>query len=477
MSTNGIEVISEADNKFFVSAHSVAFLNIEEGAIGASLPFLFLDDGELSIPALAWARSRMRDETLSSVTLEKDIEAVGHLYDYYVWRYRGEVLTVKEFRLLIKYFHEDRRYGIPALGWPPVTPDTAKYDERAVKNFSRWCAENYGFIDINPDEVKCDSELTAKERHTKTAREEYRKNWDLLYHIRSTGNPTGCLKERQFNTADRKSKSRKHGYKNFPPDKVWRFINNATCARDKLYYLLMFFGGTRISEPLHLFATDVSLTVDGSAKVILAHPQFGSYSWQGIDQRKKHGTRAAFLAERYGLGPRNLLARKHPMRAGWKGMAFDNGQRQETEIIWIDERAGHEFAKAHIEYMSTVRSKVPDTHPYYFVNQEGASDLYGAPLKRSNINKSFYRTTKRIGLVPGQPGTSPHSSRHFTGWYGANILKIPLEYMQKILRHEQIESTEVYYKLTQETVKKELKQGLERIAAANSVINLLGIEK
>ena len=453
----------EVENTPGVSAHTVVEIPILEGAIGMSLPFLFIDNGVLSMAALAWARARMLNDTRSPVTLTKGVEAVGRFYDFYVCRHAGEALTEQEFRLLLEQFYEARKHGFPPLGWKTIQIDTAKDDVRAVSEFSKWCSENYGFVDINPNELNPMSELSSKERYTHNAIAEHRKNWDLLYHLRNPAHSKkDFAKKRAFNPDGGKRKAGTRSVKNFPPDKVWPFIQSATCVRDKLYFLLMFFGATRISEPLHLFATDVSILPDGTAKVVLAHPQFGVYFWTGIDKRTRVGSRAAFLAERYAMGARNLLGAKHPLRAGWKGMALYDGKLKQSEVIWLDPKAGQEFARLHIEYMSTVRSKVPDVHPFYFINEKGDNGVYGAPLKLSNISKSFYRNVERIGLTPGEPGIAPHGSRHFCGFYGANVLQISIELMQRILRHEQSSSTEVYYRITDETARKEIQKSHEQ---------------
>lgn len=435
-----------------------------EGALGSSLPFLLLEDGEVSYLALAWARHKMLDAEVGTASLSKAVAAVGRFYDYYMVERQGSALAANELRLLLKQFFEARRFGADALGWEPVKAGTAADDVRAVSEFTEWCSENFGHVAVNPRERVMLAHLNLAEQMTLALSATLRKKWDFLYHLApARAEANGAVTMRPFAPGKGRSKRTTGLQKHYPPEKAWATIASTPRTRDKLYLLLLFFGGVRISEPLHLFASDVSVQADGTARVVFGHPQDGAYLWIGRDGKRQRGRRATFLAERYGFGPRNLLGETHPLHAGWKGMMQDDPSRSESVVHWLRDDASRLFARLHAEYMRTVRSRIPDMHPYYFVN-ERADESYGGPLKHSNVSKGFTRAAVRVGLSAADDGVNPHGARHFYGYYCASVLRLPVETTQRLMHHESIQSTELYYALSGEAVRTELLRAQARQA-------------
>ena len=446
----------------FRSAHSIVQVPISEGPPGLSLPFLFLQDGELSLLALAWARHRMLDAGSGSASIAKAVAALGRFYDFYLLEHKAAPLAPEQLQLLLKQFYEARRFGLPSLGWQPVKVPTAAGDVRAVSDFTQWCADNFGHVPANPRETTLVGSMSLAEQRAHELKLEARKNWDMLHHLTpATQGGQGIVTQRAFRPGSGKSQRSVGDLKHFPPDKVWPMLTGATSLRDKLYLLLLFFGGLRISEPLHLFAADVSVRTDGVAKVVLGHPQDGAFDWLGRDGKKHRGNRAGFLQERYGMGSRNLLPENHPLHAGWKGMMADDGKRSESVVHWLREDAGRLFAKLHAEYIRTVRAKLPDAHPYYFVSEKDG-DSYGKPLKLSNVSKTFMRLAQRVGLSSKTPGVNPHGARHFYGFYCASVLRLPLETTQRLMHHQSAMSTSTYYALSADAVRRELLEAQAR---------------
>lgn len=444
--------------------HSIANIPVLEGSLGSSLPFLFLEDGELSYLTLAWVRQKMLNEGAGPSTVAKAVSAIGRFYDFYKLEKGGVLLSPNEFTLTLSQFYEARRFGLASTGWTPVKQATAANDVRAVSEFTEWCANNFGHAAANPREKILVSSLNLPEQRAFNAKLAGSKRWNPLFHLTpSTQEGQGVMVRRAFTPSQGKRSKATNGQKYFPPEKVWPFIGATPSIRDKLYFLLLFFGGLRISEPLHLFATDVSIRPDGTARVILGHPQDGTYKWLGADKKQHTGNRATFLAERYGLGARNLLAENDPLHAGWKGMAFDDPNRSEGEVHWLREDASQLFARLHSEYIRAVRSKLKDVHPYYFVNERDGP-TYGLPLKASNISKAFNRAADRISLSTRLAGVNPHGGRHFYGYYCASILRLPIETTQKVMHHQSMLSTEVYYALSGEAVRSEMMSAQARLA-------------
>lgn len=435
--------------------HSVVDLPIVEGAIGSTLPFLFLKDGELSIFSLAWARAQSVERAWSPGALHKAVTAVGLFYDFYVIEKQQRPLHPDELFQLVKEFYEARRFGLSSLGWRPVRFKTASDDVRFVSRFTEWCSKNLGLLPVNPVERESLSSLNLGDQRRAFDRFQHRKGWDKLFHLHpSTDEGRGVVEEHRFRPIGRRPRALA-GKKHFPPDKVMSLIRATPSVRDKLYLLLLVFGGLRASEPLHLFVTDVRIKPDGVAEVVLGHPETGFYQWVDSVKGKQRGNRASFLAERYFLGPRNRLAFRHPLYAGWKGMALDNGQRHESVVNWLIEDAGRLFARLHAQYMHETRSKVRDNHPYYFVN-EAPGSYFGLPVKLSNMSKAFERSAQRIGLSASLDGVNPHGGRHFYGFYCASCLRLPVETTQKLMHHESMLSTMDYYALSAEVARSEL---------------------
>jgi integrase len=423
-----------------------------------------LQDGELSYLALAWARQKTLIEGVGTSTLAKAVSAIGRFYDYYQIAKSGAPLAADQLKPLLAEFYEARRFGNATLGWDAVKVATAAADVRAVSDFTDWCTDNFGHARVNPTEQVLVEQLNLREQKTVELKQKSRKDWDMLYHLAPAREEAqGLVTRRAFEPGRGKTNKAFTDSKHYPPDKVWETILRTPSVRDKLYLLLLFFGGLRISEPIHLFASDIKIQPDGSVRVVLGHPQDGAYGWIGRDGKKKTGNRATFLREKYGLTPRNLLAEKHPLHAGWKGMMLDDKKRSESVVHWLREDAERLFARLHGEYVRTVRSKMPDSHPYYFVNEK-EDESYGQPMTLSNMTKAFNRAAQRVSLSPRMPGVNPHGGRHFFGFYCASVLRLPLETTQRLMHHASITSTQIYYALSAEAVRNELIAAKERQA-------------
>jgi integrase len=366
--------------------------------------------------------------------------------------------------LALKRFHEARRFGCAQLGWQATRDSTAAADVRLVSEFSDWTAANFSGLPINPIVEKDLNQLSSTERIALDKRAAAKKRWDFFSHLTSaTKAGQGTLLSRQFSPPARRKKSA--DTKHFPLAKVDALIENTPNIRDKLYFLLLFYGGVRISEPLHLFTRDISIQPDGVARVILAHPQEGAMRWIDAANRQRRGTRIDYLADRYGLGPRNLLPEDHPRHAGWKGILIEDTSRSESEVHWLDESKGRLFARYHSEYVQKFRSHVEDQSPYYFCNFHKSA--LAQPLTISNITKSFYRACARVGLRPWDEGVHPHGARHFYGYYCASVMRLSIEVTQRLMHHETISSTEIYYSVSKDVVRGELKKGQERAKQAS----------
>lgn len=443
------------------TAHSVVEPPIAERK-GAALPLLLLGDGEPSIFAASYVRNR-QVEGSDPKTLYRHVKAIGLLYDFYVLQLGGMTFDGQDMQQIIRQFWEARRYGCSDLGWPPVAYKTARDDLNAVSEFSDFCSQNFGHAPLNPEEQVLVSALSLNEFRVWFSKLAHRKKTDLLFHLTSsTKVGHGQLAKRRFDPERGASRAKGEAApKHFPPNKVMELIETTRSLRNRLCWLLMFYGGIRISELAHIFIGDILFDPsNGTAKVVLANPNDGSMTW-ALNGRQRSGTRAAFLREKYDRIPRNELPASDTEHAGWKGMMLEDANAKESYVHWIDPRVGALFWKLHTAYMRSIRLLAGDFHPYYFISLRGES--FGQPMKVGTLRKQFYAAADRIGLSSRMDGVNPHGCRHFYGWYCANLLKLPKERTQKIMHHASMLSTEVYYKLDSATAKRELEAAQERL--------------
>lgn len=441
--------------------HSVISINISEGAPGSSVPILVLQDGEVSLLCLAWAREQMLLHEASPERIQKAVKAVGRIYDFYMIVEKGRPLSAEQMERMVLRFFEARQFGNSQLGWTAVSRNTAIDDYRYVMEFTDFAAGNFGHTPINPLELKLVSDLGIKEQQLLNSKMAIKKTWDKNYHLQPTTQEAQGIVATRKSKMPRKKNKKNRRPKHFPPDRVLDIIRATPSIRDKLYLLLLFFGGLRKSEPFHLFVTDIRI-IDGSAVVRLADPEEGKYDWEEKFAGKQSGSRLQFLKQRYDLGPRSKLSVEHPLHAGWKGMVYEN-DRNEVTMQWLVPAIGEYFAHLHKEYMQQHRNHVKDDHPYYFINTRD-DDSFGTPLKMSNMDKSFYRSAKRIGLRANQYGVNPHGARHFFGYFCATHLRLKIELTQVLMRHAYLSSTEVYYHLGIEVARRELEAGQKLLA-------------
>ena len=128
---------------------------------------------------------------------------------------------------------------------------------------------------------------------------------------------------------------------------------------DLLFWLLLFDGGLRTSELLHIYVRDIDMErKTGMARVVLADPRDGKIAWTTATGQQQFSLRANFLARRFRKIPRHDLGAKHPERAGWKGMKYEDQQNRESFVYWSDPQAGQLFWKLHVQYMREIRLRV-----------------------------------------------------------------------------------------------------------------------
>lgn len=233
----------------------------------------------------------------------------------------------------------------------------------------------------------------------------------------------------------------------FPEDRFMDLLNQGFKVgqhydyRNILITLLCHGAGFRESEPFHLFIEDVIPDPFNpkSALVRIHHPSQGlaPIGWRDINGREKRGNRRTYLAERFGLLPRNQLLNNQA--AGWKGGSHDGEYYKEA--YWFKPEYGEIFLTIWQKYLYQV-AQVNRNHPFAFVNlsREPRGEMYTL----AQFNKAHSRACKRIGLTVAKGlGTTPHGHRHA---YGRRLKRAGVDaiFLRKFMHHAS-ESSQIVY--------------------------------
>jgi|TARA_R110002060_G_scaffold78300_3_gene91229 hypothetical protein len=235
----------------------------------------------------------------------------------------------------------------------------------------------------------------------------------------------------------------------------------------KMMSLILFFGGTRISEPLHLWFNDVlpDYSESGLCNVYLRHPSDAKTYIAGENK-----LRSQYLAER-GLLPRTKGTTKS-YKAGWKNLQTDKALT--APVFFMHSNAQYLFNQMYIYYMEQYRPPLmeingnlgkPD-HPFLLVSsgidQATGESYEGSPYSLKAYSNAFKRALNRVEkalniVIPRglEYGTVPHGPRHF---YGGTLCDIGIKekIVQKCLRHRSILSQGTYTAPTFEGIQKSL---------------------
>jgi|AntDeeMinimDraft_8_1070380.scaffolds.fasta_scaffold00452_1 hypothetical protein len=229
----------------------------------------------------------------------------------------------------------------------------------------------------------------------------------------------------------------------------------------KMICLLLFFGGLRETEPLHIWINDIA-PVDGYGfKVIQRHPSDALTYIAG-----ENITRNEYL-RKIGRLPRNLEYSKS-RKAGWKNLALDDNNQ--ALVYFIHEGAEELFVQMYNYYINEYRPKRMEVltknnkiqHPFLFVSSgvdrnSGKSYIgepYSASALRDAFDSALNRVEKKLGIcIPRgrHNNTHPHSARHF---YIGKLKDAGVEpkIIQLSVKHGSIESQNAYDLPTQERV-------------------------
>lgn len=408
---------------------SIVILNL--GGVG-HLPVIIDDGGEVLKDALAWFVMEKRDMQKSSSTLHGYATALSQFADY--WKLHQ---SQKSPLPIFTGFFEALVHGNPQLGWSAgISTDTARRYVDTVGLFMDWFTEETGQENPNP---KVEQAMSWGARLN-----EYRRRYknDMLFHLLPSTKVSRTWRVRKY--IPYKRAQRGASPKSGRPDKKFSLedylilIQHEKNPRNLLEWLLLGAGGLRVSEPLHLFTSDITFdSPSGDARILLADPTYGTIRVPGSGKAVEKITRQEYLKEQFGRIPRDQFADNHIGFAGWKGMKWHDPVAKTADVIWLHPYFGQLFWKTHQEYLSLRGTSRPQ-HPWYFVNFKAN---VGEPLSISNLKAVFADTCSRLNLLSPH---NPHALRHLYIDTLVNVFGLSLHQAQILARHRSPESTAIY---------------------------------
>ena len=455
-----------------------------------SVPIMFFD-GEAAIGVNQWLIGLVKSG-ISASSLDNHMRAIGHLYNF------NKVLGLVEGddynpNHLLAKFIDAKLYGTDKhctstnhpylkslfLDWLPVNRESIKRSYLSpINDFDKWQSTFHGAERLNP------SEQVFLTQYQKYLDFKQRSSWDMLLHLSPSRSATHEVHAVGINDRSHKrlTKTQNKLRKSFPSEKFIELIDALKNPRDKLLFLFYGAGSLRRSEPPHLFLSDVKgIDKLGQLIIRLEDPVRGRVDWEDSRGVTRTTSRLKYFQENF---QNDHLPERHPLKnlmprdqylncndslhAGFKGMEFldggltASGEAAYQELFWCTPELGRYAAKVFFEYAEQYIYRNPferrpnplgwPYHPWLFISLTKAE--YGMPMTLTGIKACWNRALKRMEMEGC--GYGIHSLRHLFAFYCANVLRLPVEILQGMLHHGDIASTQVYYNLSNTTVRQAL---------------------
>ncbi|RTR26970.1 gamma-mobile-trio recombinase GmtY [Shewanella atlantica] len=237
-----------------------------------------------------------------------------------------------------------------------------------------------------------------------------------------------------------------------PHDPIYKRLDLAKV----LIFMLMRFGGVRVSEPFHLYINDIQPypTEDKQMIIKIHHPSDSVAPEKWAEQWV---TREVYLRESFGLTPRHLKKTTGCYKAGWKNPALHKVSHgnQKTELFFYVEflNASERELFYHLWFLYLKKQRPRNNYsPFAFLSKKTGMPLtmsaYDAKLKKV-INKLGYEYSKAAG-------TTPHGCRHLFK-AEAKARGISTQVIRELLHHKSLMSQEEYAKPSIEQVRQVMK--------------------
>lgn len=435
----------------------------ESGAFN-EVPVLLTPAGVLE-PLLDFCLARAHDRSLT--WMRKATRSVSMFLEY-VQSNPVERDTYRMFqnfaqRLYTGTFNRETGLDPSGLCWPPRSVQDAEHIVTHLTDFFDWLTEmRPAMAKVNPRYVG-----SLFDRITDEAAYQYRRDRVFLGHTwaaNATPEATGHIVRPQ-----RLPRIDKGEPPAFPDNRFMDLlmkgfkVGGRRDYRNMLITLLLHGAGFRESEPFHLYVGDVfpAPADNRRAMVLIHHPAHGAApsDWRDALGIPKKGTRAAYLAEKFGLVPRTELMDSRG--AGWKGGMHDAPYYKQA--YWFQPEYGELFLQLWAQYLEEV-ARIDRRHPFAFINLRRAP--IGEMYCLAQYNKAHAAACERIGLpVAKALGTTPHGHRHA---YGRRLMNagVNKEDIRRFMHHASLESTDIYTRATSKEVLAALEAGAQRLQAS-----------
>ncbi len=269
-----------------------------------------------------------------------------------------------------------------------------------------------------------------------------------------------------------------YGFVKNPDSKVPHVREDLTA---KMVFLLLSFGGCRLSEPFHLWFNDVIVDLNKRCKIFLRHPEEAETFFHG-----ERGTRREYLAK-INLLPRNTDYTSRAYHAGWKNLSTDKSHC--APIFWLHDGADALFTGLYLNYLryrsclieQRLQRGLPD-HPFLFVStgedrNSGISKV-GDPYSMKAFSKVWDQALKRVSMALGRQiikkkenGTTEHAPRHFYGQVLSDAAAHP-KMIQRGLRQRSVLSQATYTQPDYNKINAELQVARKKIEGGHTALDL-----
>lgn len=439
-------------------SHYIRYVRTKE--FERDFPLVYLVDGKVSFSLLSFTKEQMDIGRGKDAALRRVFKVVADIYQFYlVNEDKYHVYLDNGHELIIDYFsaklHGTIKNGECDLGlfWKKTKYSDVRKSITQFQKYQSYCKTYLNVTELVSDDIIHQMTVRYSAFEKKT-------HFKLLDHISSV--KSAMVDDQNQTRLDYNNEDFDQGnskiIKYFPPKKLKEFIDSEENINYKAAYLLSGFTGLRESENLHIFVSDI-VYKGNLAEVIISHPNIGkTFSLE----KNKLVTRTEVLKSCLSqhkavsdlddisidyisrLPVRTNLQINHRYHAAWKGIHLSN----------LNEKYGHllEWTCGYAQELFT--SLVPKllmqsrkAHPYLLCNTEN-----GMPMTIDAYESRFRRHS---GKVTGKE-LYTHVMRHFTGFYCANVLRVPQEEAKRILRHKRLTSTDIYYSLSHEEIKRKI---------------------